>query len=88
MVCSLNLKMERSIIRNQEYNNADHPVPVLFDKKEDCCGCTACYAICPKQAIEMIEDEEGFLYPSIDAKVCIRCSSCIRVCPVKKADEI
>lgn len=21
--------------------------PVLFDKKEKCCGCSACYAICP-----------------------------------------
>ena len=76
------LTLERAIVRNQEYNNADHPVPVLFEKKEDCCGCTACYAICPKQAIEMLEDEESFLYPSIDAKVCIRCSSCLRVCPV------
>lgn len=37
--------------------------PVLYEKKEECCGCTACYAICPKEAISMIEDEEGFEYP-------------------------
>lgn len=35
-------------------------VPVLYKRKEECCGCTACYAICPKEAISMVEDEEGF----------------------------
>ena len=40
--------------------------PVLYTRKEDCCGCTACYAICPKEAISMVEDEEGFGYPQID----------------------
>lgn len=23
-------------------------LPVLYQKKGDCCGCTACYAVCPK----------------------------------------
>mgnify|MGYP000171639617 CR=1 FL=1 len=43
-------------------------IPILFKSKEDCCGCTACYAICPKMAISMVEDEEGFDYPQIDEK--------------------
>ena len=71
-------------IRNMESN--DTHVPVLYERKEDCCGCTACYAICPKEAIDMIEDEEGFLYPSIDAEKCIRCQMCIKICPIKAAD--
>lgn len=29
------------------------------------CGCTACAAICPKDAIIMKEDNEGFLYPTV-----------------------
>lgn len=41
------------------------PIPVLYERKEDCCGCSACYAICPKSAIKMVEDEEGFEYPLI-----------------------
>jgi coenzyme F420-reducing hydrogenase beta subunit len=53
----------------------------LFDKKQDCCGCTACKNICPQQAITMKSDEEGFLYPIIDDVLCIECGLCKTVCP-------
>lgn len=36
-------------------------IPVLYKRKEQCCGCTACYAICPKGVISMVEDEEGLV---------------------------
>ena len=58
--------------------------PILFHKKEECCGCTACYASCIKEAISMVADEEGFLYPHIDESKCVRCFKCLRVCPMKK----
>ena len=58
-------------------------IPILFDKKENCCGCSACYAICPTRAIKMVSDEEGFLYPFIDADICIKCEKCINVCIFK-----
>lgn len=58
-------------------------LPVLYDKKENCCGCTACYAICEMKAIKMISDEEGFEYPIMDENKCIRCYKCMRVCPLK-----
>lgn len=38
---------------------------VITDKSK-CCGCTACYNACPKSAISMQEDNEGFLYPTVD----------------------
>ena len=44
--------------------------PILYKRKEECCGCTACYAICPQSAISMVEDEEGFEYPKIDENKC------------------
>lgn len=55
----------------------------LFNRKEECCGCTACYAICPQGAIEMVEDNEGFEYPNINEDKCIRCNMCELVCPIK-----
>ncbi|MEW9094594.1 MAG: Coenzyme F420 hydrogenase/dehydrogenase, beta subunit C-terminal domain [Clostridiaceae bacterium] len=54
----------------------------IFSKKENCCGCSACYNTCPKQAISMKEDEEGFLYPVIDQSLCVDCGKCTKVCPL------
>lgn len=58
-------------------------VPKLYHKKKECCGCSACYAICPQNAIEMIIDAEGFEYPQIIEKKCINCGMCQKVCPFK-----
>lgn len=55
----------------------------ILDKFE-CCGCGSCMQRCPKQAIEMKENEEGFLYPIIDEKKCINCGLCTKVCPQLK----
>lgn len=53
--------------------------------KSECSGCTACMIKCPKNAIEMIVDEEGFRYPKIDKDKCINCGACLKICPnVKK----
>ncbi len=64
-------------------NVKDKP-PVLYKNKNECCGCSACYAICPVEAITMEPDEEGFLYPVIDPLKCISCHQCVGVCVFKK----
>lgn len=66
----------------------DKPIPTLYVRKEECCGCTACYAICPKNAISMEEDEEGFFYPRINVERCVRCEACLKVCPIKAANQL
>lgn len=56
----------------------------LVENAAACCGCSACYAVCPKRAISMRENEEGFLYPQIDDERCIACKRCIAVCPLRR----
>lgn len=55
---------------------------IQIENKKKCSGCTACYAACPKQCIEMKADDEGFRYPALDAEKCIQCGACERVCPI------
>lgn len=49
---------------------------------EHCTGCSACLFCCPKRAITMAEDREGFLYPHIDLERCNDCGLCMEKCPV------
>ena len=47
-----------------------------------CTGCGVCYNVCPKNAISMIQSEEGFLYPNVDEALCSNCGLCKKICPV------
>ena len=49
--------------------------------KEKCTGCSACFNVCPKQAITMQSDELGNIYPVIDKSKCINCGLCKKICP-------
>ncbi len=49
--------------------------------KRKCTGCRACEKICPKGAIIMKEDAEGFLYPETDEEKCVNCDLCRQICP-------
>ena len=46
----------------------------------DCCGCTACASICAHDAIAMVPDALGFLYPKVDKGKCVECGLCEKVC--------
>lgn len=37
----------------------------------------------PMQNITVSVDEEGFEYPVISGEKCVKCNSCISVCPLK-----
>lgn len=50
-------------------------------EKNECYGCSICSIVCPKKCIEMIDDNEGFQYPSINEKKCINCHLCEKKCP-------
>jgi coenzyme F420-reducing hydrogenase beta subunit len=53
---------------------------IQINKQTDCCGCSACEAICPKDAIIMRADDFGFKYPRVDLDKCIDCHLCEKVC--------
>ena len=53
----------------------------MITSDERCCGCSACYSICPVKCISMEPDELGFLYPVINKEKCIQCGKCREVCP-------
>ena len=55
--------------------------------KSQCCGCGACAQRCPKHCITMQEDEKGFLYPQVDADVCVHCGLCEQVCTFMNVSE-
>ena len=50
-------------------------------KKSECCGCFGCLNSCPKNCIQMKDDNEGFWYPEVDYFRCIKCNLCIKNCP-------
>lgn len=51
-------------------------------EKQKCVGCGVCYNKCAKNAITMVENEEGFKYPIINNERCINCGKCIKICPI------
>lgn len=66
---------------------------INFDFKKNCYGCELCKNICPNNAIEMKENENGFLNPVVNMKKCVHCGLCERKClflnerPVEKIEE-
>lgn len=61
-------------------------LPVLA-KHDRCTGCGACMSGCPRDAIAMERDKEGFAYPAVDADACVRCGHCTAICPILQGRE-
>lgn len=55
--------------------------------KKHCSGCGACVQACGVGAISFKQDEEGFLYPEINAEKCVNCGKCVKVCPFEGVEK-
>lgn len=56
--------------------------------QNNCTGCGACFAICPKNAIEKTVNEQGFFKFEINENLCINCKKCLLVCPALDFDFV
>lgn len=61
---------------------------VPLDDPNNCTGCGACMNMCPKDAIQMVPDKNGFLNPVVDDAKCIRCGKCLNNCPLRKRPQL
>lgn len=59
----------------------------ICDEKK-CTGCKTCVNVCPKQAIELYENEYGVLLPVVDEEKCINCGICQRSCQANEIDSL
>ena len=86
LICSLQKKTDdflNSAFNDsvKESNNIEKSDFIDFlSSKQDCCGCHACYNVCPENCISMKNDLEGFWYPRINEELCIHCNMCKKVC--------
>jgi len=60
-------------------NTIDHIV-----ENSLCTGCGACKTICSTNAIQMCENESGFIFANINDNTCNGCGACARICPRAK----
>lgn len=49
--------------------------------EKQCCGCGACRQVCPQGCIDRVENQRGFILPSVDESKCVNCGLCRKVCP-------
>lgn len=79
--------LKNAIRSNRDMYHTQDLMSTIYASKDKCSGCTSCAASCPMQCIQMMSDEEGFVYPIVDEIRCIQCGKCKRVCPVIAAEN-
>lgn len=57
-------------------------MPFEIDDKL-CTGCMACICACSVNAIEIVQNDEGFSFPRYDSDKCIDCGRCKSACPMQ-----
>ena len=50
---------------------------------KNCYGCESCRQKCPKSAIRVEKDKDGFMRAHVIEDMCVNCGLCLEACPVK-----
>lgn len=80
------LESMRFLKNSLEQATAELAKPVSVSDLDFCCGCGACKSQCPKQAISIQKNENGFWEKFVDKTKCIHCKKCLSVCPFYQVD--
>ena len=54
---------------------------------KNCTGCAVCMNICPTKSIKMIQEIDGFFYPSVDNHSCVSCGLCYENCHLNRDND-
>lgn len=71
-------KAERFALKQKIFKNINYK----FYINEKCTGCGLCFRLCPRNAIKLKRNREGFIYPEVIKAKCVNCHKCEEVCPV------
>lgn len=52
-----------------------------------CYGCFACANVCPKNCIELKQNDEGFFMPQVNKEKCVDCELCDKICLIDKENS-
>lgn len=50
--------------------------------EKNCCGCMACFTVCPKKCITQKNGNLGAVFPEVNMDTCVNCGKCETVCPM------
>jgi coenzyme F420 hydrogenase subunit beta len=68
----------RTKAKNRPVRKQDSVLTIVDHKI--CCGCGACYVVCPENCIEFVYGSR-YNYPRINLDDCRGCGKCLKVCP-------
>lgn len=71
------------MIEKPQNGVCDERSVISVTKAGNCSGCGACEALCPKGAIRLEKNSEGFWTPGVDRNKCVNCGLCLKKCTSK-----
>lgn len=72
--------INKNIIPKPADGTCDEKTVLKIVNDKNCSGCGACETLCPKNAIKLCKNTEGFWVPNVNRNKCINCGLCLKKC--------